>query len=102
MPSIGPVSTPAPPDGPERFLVRGRLRGMPRRRSDKDLVLAWLATRVLPLEDPVDERTLTDRLADLVDDPVGRRRDLVEAGLVTRTRDGASYWRSRVTKFDDL
>lgn len=96
------MSTPAPSDGPERFLVRGRLRTMPRRRSDKDLVLAWLATRVLPLEDPVDERTLTDRLADLVDDPVGRRRDLVESSLVTRTRDGATYWRSRVTEFDDL
>lgn len=75
---------------------------MPRRRADQDLVLRWVATRVLPLEDPVDERTVTDRLAALVADPVGRRRDLVEAGLVRRTRDGSTYWRTQVTEFDDL
>ena len=56
----------------------------------------------LTLHDPVPERVLTDRLAEIADDPVGLRRDLVEAGLVTRTRDGAEYWRTLVTEFDDL
>lgn len=87
---------------PERFLVRGRLEHLPRRRADRDLVLRWVAQRVLPLEEPVGERALTDRLADLARDPVGLRRELVEAGLVTRTRDGAEYWRTRVTEFDPL
>lgn len=90
------------PADPERFLVRGRLEHLPRRRADRDLVLRWVAQGVLPLEEPVGERALTERLADLARDPVGLRRELVEAGLVTRTRDGAEYWRTRVTEFDPL
>ena len=35
-------------------------------------------------------------------DPVGMRRDLVEAGLISRTRDGSEYWRTHVTEFDGL
>lgn len=85
-----------------RFLVRGRLENLPRRRADRDLVLRWVATGVLPLEEPVAERALTDRLADLARDPVGLRRELVDAGLVTRTRDGAEYWRTHATEFDAL
>lgn len=91
-----------PGAGPERFLVRGRVETMPRRRADRDLLLRWLAQQVLPLEDPVPERALTERIAALARDPVGLRRDLVDAGLVTRTRDGAEYWRTRVTEFDPV
>jgi hypothetical protein len=92
-----------PDAGPERFLVRGRLEQLPRRVADRRLVLRWLATRVLPaLDEPTPERVLTERLAALARDPVGRRRDLVEAGLVQRTRDGAEYWRTEVTEFDAL
>ncbi len=99
------TSGPTPPDPvahAARFLVRGRLEQLPRRRADRDLVLRWLAHGTLPLEEPVTERTLTDRLAQVGRDPVGLRRELVEAGLVTRTRDGAEYWRTRVTEFDEL
>lgn len=95
-----PVPSPAPP--PDRFLVRGRLESMPRRRADRELVLRWAASRLSPVHEPVTERELTQRLADFVRDPVGVRRDLVDAGLLTRTRDGAEYWRSHVTEFDDL
>lgn len=90
------------PGDPERFLVRGRLENLPRRRVDRDLVLRWVAQGALPLEEPVGERDLTDRLGLLARDPVGLRRELVEAGLVSRTRDGAEYWRTRVTEFDPL
>lgn len=89
-------------DAPERFLVKGRLEGLPRRRADRDLVVRWVAARVLELDEPVPERDLTARLAELARDPVGLRRELVDSGLVTRTRDGAEYWRTRVTEFDDL
>ncbi|GEL46008.1 hypothetical protein CHO01_11240 [Cellulomonas hominis] len=85
-----------------RFLVRGRLEQLPRRRADRDLVLRWVAQGVLPLDEPVRERDLTGRLADLARDPVGLRRELVDSGLVTRTRDGAEYWRTRVTEFDPV
>lgn len=95
-------SRPAPDPDPQRFLVRGRIENLPRRRADRDLVLRWVAQGSLPLEEPVGERVLTDRLAELARDPVGLRRELVEAGLVTRTRDGAEYWRTRVTEFDPV
>ena len=98
----GPASPAPAPADPSRFLVRGRLENLPRRRADRDLVLRWVAQGALPLEEPVGERVLTDRLAELARDPVGLRRELVEAGLVTRTRDGAEYWRTRVTEFDPL
>jgi hypothetical protein len=108
---VSTTSTTPPPDtgdaarlpgDPERFLVRGRLEQMPRRVADRLLVLRYVASRVLPLEDPVTGRVLTDRLAELARDPVGLRRDLVDAGLVSRTRDGAEYWRTLVTEFDEL
>ena len=89
-----------PDAGPERFLVRGRLERSPRRWEDRRLVLRWLAAQVLPLDEPTSERVLTERLAAIADDPVARRRDLVDAGLAHRTRDGAEYWRSELTEFD--
>lgn len=83
-----------------RFLVRGVLSVLPRRRHARDVVLRWVASRALPLHEPVAERALTARLAMITPDPVGLRRGLVDAGLVTRTRDGAEYWRTRVTEYD--
>ena len=67
------------------------------------MVARWLAHAALPaLLDTVGERELTDRLARLADDPVGVRRALVDLGVVHRTRDGAEYWRTEVTEFDDV
>jgi len=106
MGSMTERHVPAPggplPGDPERFFVRGRLEQSPRRQADRDLVRRYVASRVLPLDEPVPERVLTERLSALARDPVGLRRDLVEAGLVTRTRDGSEYWRTFVTEFDDL
>lgn len=95
------ASLTAPPPAVSRFLVRGSLR-MPRRQEDRALVRRWVATRVAPVDEPLSERTLTGRLAGIVPDPVGMRRDLVEAGLMSRTRDGSEYWRTHVTEFDGL
>lgn len=92
----------APPDV-SRFLHDGRLETMPRRREHRRTVARWLAHAALPtLLDTVGERELTDRLARLADDPVGVRRALVDLGVVHRTRDGAEYWRTEVTEFDDV
>ena len=60
------------------------------------------AGRLMPVHEPLTERGLTARLADLGRDPVCVRRELVDAGLLTRTRDGAEYWRTHVTEFDRL
>jgi len=88
------------PGDPRRFFVRGRLEQMPRRHVDRALVLRYVASRVLVIDEPVTGRLLTERLAELARDPVGLRRDLIDAGLVSRTRDGAEYWRTHVTEFD--
>ena len=93
---------PAAPASVQRFLVRGMLDVLPRRHEDRDRVFRYLASRTLPVHDPVGERELTERLDRLTHDPVGMRRALADAGPVTRTRDGAEYWRTRVTEFDDL
>jgi len=90
------------PTGPERFLTDGRLVRSPRRLRDRQLVVRWLATQVLPLDEPVSELTLTKRLGERAADPVSLRRAMVDAGLVHRTRDGLEYWRTVVTEFDDV
>ena len=97
------TTTPTPqPSGPERFLADGRLLRSPKRLRDRELVVRYLAAQVLPLEEPVTELTLTKRLAERAADPVSLRRAMVDAGLVHRTRDGAEYWRTVVTEFDDV
>lgn len=63
-------------------------------------MIRCLASKTLELHEPVTERELTTRLARVSHDPVVGRRELVDAGVVTRTRDGAEYWRTQVTEFD--
>ncbi|MCB7135975.1 DUF2087 domain-containing protein [Cellulosimicrobium marinum] len=95
----GPASRAA---DPARFLTDGRLVTSPRRLRDRQLVTRWLAARVLPLEEPVTELTLTRRIGELAADPAAQRRAMVDDGLVHRTRDGSAYWRTVVTEFDDV
>jgi len=90
----------APGPTSDRFFLGGRLVTLPRRARDKDLVRRYIASRVIPLDEDLTEREVTDRLAELADDPLGVRRGLVEVGLLRRTRDGARYWRTEATEFD--
>lgn len=85
----------------ERFLVHGRLVRSPRRRADRDAVLEHVAAQVLAPGEWALEAELTARIADLADDPVRVRRDIVEAGLMGRRADGSVYWRERETRHDD-
>ncbi|WP_236123154.1 DUF2087 domain-containing protein [Cellulomonas palmilytica] len=85
----------------ERFLERGRLVRSPRRQADRTLVVEHLASLVLASGERADEKQVTERLAEVVEDPVRLRRDLVEAGLLGRRGDGSAYWRERVTPHDD-
>ncbi|MFE7407065.1 DUF2087 domain-containing protein [Isoptericola sp. NPDC057559] len=93
------------PENPDvtRFLHDGRLLAMPRRWEHRRAVARWLAHATLPdLLEPLGERELTDRLAELAADPVGARRAMVDLGTVHRTRDGAEYWRTELTEYDGL
>jgi hypothetical protein len=96
------ADAPRPVTGPQRFFAGGVLQHLPRRTQDRDEVLRYLASQTLELLEPVTEITLTRRLREHVADPAAIRRAMVDAGLVTRTRDGAEYWRTQVTQFDGL
>lgn len=94
--------TPVNPDV-SRFLHHGCLLSMPRRWEHRRAVARWLAHATLPdLLEPVTEPQLTERLAALAADPVGVRRAMVDLGLVHRTRDGAEYWRTELTEYDEV
>lgn len=43
--------------GPERFLVCGRLEVLPRRRADRDMVLRYVASRTTGVHEPTTETT---------------------------------------------
>ncbi|UTT62237.1 DUF2087 domain-containing protein [Microcella humidisoli] len=82
----------ARPTGIDRFIVDGRLDHYPARSDDRAAVLQYLVHRAMPdATELVDERTLTERLAALSDDPVTMRRYLVDAGLLVREPDGSAY-----------
>lgn len=85
----------------ERFLVRGRWVTTPRRSADRDALLEHVAALLVAPGEELDEATLTARVAEIADDPVRVRRDLVESGLVGRRQDGSRYWRERLTVHDD-
>jgi hypothetical protein len=80
------------PTGVQRFLrPDGRIDRYPSTARDREELFAHIARAVLAPEEVVGERELTDRLAELADDPAALRRHLVDAGLVERTRSGSQY-----------
>jgi hypothetical protein len=83
------------PTGIDRFVVNGRLEQYPAGADDRTAVLRHLIDRVMPEPaELVDERTITERLEVLTDDPVTVRRYLVDAGFLDRAADGSSYRRA--------
>ena len=76
--------------GVDRFLVDGRIAQYPAKPSDRVEILEWAAARVAD-DHPVDEATITSRLAEVTDDPASLRRCLVDANLIERDADGTAY-----------
>lgn len=76
------------------FDDQGRLVSWPSRVSQQRLCLWWMWSR-LPAETDMSEPQINDRLkaAHLFGDHALLRRDMVDMGLVTRTRDGRAYRR---------
>lgn len=77
--------------GLDRFLRDGRIAAWPKRPADRAELLDWAAGRAVAADETVDERRVTERLAEVADDPATLRRDLVDAGLLERKPDGSGY-----------
>jgi hypothetical protein len=79
----------------ERLLGRGgRLKQMPVRPAAKQAVLRWLIAKFEPARD-YSEREINDVLDawHAFGDHTRLRRELCDAGMPSRTDDGARYWR---------
>ncbi len=81
------------PTGVERFLRDGRIDRWPSGAADRTTLLAWAADQALAPGETATESVVTERLAQVFDDPVALRRYLVDAGLLERRRDGSEYAR---------
>lgn len=87
-------NAPTTPAGVERYVRDGRIEQYPSRAHERTALLRWAADRVLQPGESVDERTVTDRLAALTDDPAALRRYLVDGALIERRPDGSQYARA--------
>lgn len=79
----------------QRFVdAEGRVTQWPSRRKDQLAVLSYLAAR-FPSGENFTEKEVNTRLGQLHtwNDPAFLRRELYEAHLLGRTRNGAKYWR---------
>jgi len=79
-------------EGLARFLEDGRIARWPAAASAREELLRWTLDRVIT-DEPLGERELTERLAEVTDDPALLRRALVDAGLLSRSPDGSDYRR---------
>ena len=75
------------------FIRQDRLVSLPARDRKKQVVLRFLAGRVLPDDAEIDEPEMNRRLAAWHPDVAALRRYLVDAGYATRT--GMTYRRAR-------
>lgn len=73
---------------------RGRLTAIPRRAARREQLLAHLAETLFEREREYGEREVNDLLLTVHEDFSALRRYLVEAGWLTRTADGSTYWRA--------
>lgn len=72
----------------------GRLKSVPRKPARRGPLLAHLAETLFHPGRDYTEREVNDALLTVHDDAAALRRYLVEARLLTRTRDGSSYRRA--------
>ena len=88
-----------PETSARRFLVDGKISVYPRRQADRLELLHYVAGHVFesvpspPGEQPeLNERGITERLAEYSNDPAAVRRYLVDEGIVMRNPEGSRYW----------
>ncbi|MEU2495240.1 DUF2087 domain-containing protein [Streptomyces sp. NPDC007883] len=72
----------------------GRLTAVPRREARRGQLLDHLARTLFEQDRDYTEREVGDAIRTVHDDCSALRRHLVEAGLLTRARDGSAYRRA--------
>jgi hypothetical protein len=75
------------------LFVRGRLVAIPRKTSRREQLLAHIAQTLFEPDLAYTEREVNEALLTVHDDYAALRRYLVDACLLTRTRDGDIYYR---------
>lgn len=69
-----------------------KLRELPPRPKRKTIALSIVAEQIA--NRTYTEKEINDVLADIYDDYVTLRRELVDYGYIERTRDGRRYWKT--------
>lgn len=75
----------------DRFVRDGRIHTYPAKPAQRHELLQWAARQSMAASEVLTEPGITDRLAQLTDDPASLRRYLVDAHLVYRSPDGSAY-----------
>ncbi|MDH6109964.1 hypothetical protein P3T36_005134 [Kitasatospora sp. MAP12-15] len=75
------------------FSAAGRLSAIPRKSARREQLLTHLAETLFEPGRTYGEAEVNDALRTVHDDCSALRRYLVEAGKLSRTRDGSSYQR---------
>ena len=81
--------------GERNLLIDGRIQRWPRKTAEKEAVLDFIASQVPPdgkLAEKEINRIIMQNI--LFDDFALVRRELIERGLLARTRDCREYWRT--------
>ncbi|WP_432074738.1 DUF2087 domain-containing protein [Streptomyces wuyuanensis] len=73
---------------------QGRLTAIPRKAARREQLLDHLARTLFQQGRDYTEREVNDAIRTVHDDCPALRRYLVEAGLLTRARDGSAYRRA--------
>jgi hypothetical protein len=85
----------AEPEGAERFLLAGRIEGLPKRATDRLKLFEFLIPQIIGPDATLTEKQLNAKLAAFTDDVPLLRRALVDYGYLDRERDGSAYRRAR-------
>ncbi len=72
-----------------------RIRDLPTKTKKRYLVLVILS-RVFEMGRDYSEKEINVLLASVHDDYVTLRRDMVDHGILSRTKDGRKYWKNNL------
>ncbi len=76
------------------FFRNGRLASIPAKANKRKVILEHVANLCFEKERVYAEQEVNSILLKIYGDPFTLRRELVEAGLLSRKTDGSAYWKN--------